>query len=93
MTKMDAERTRHAARLDDLWTALEAEMKSGQVSALEAADRGLEILDQRAKLLGLYAPERVTIVDDETGKGSPAPDPAIIEAIRKLKARQASGDT
>ena len=89
----DIERTRIAAHLDELWGELLSAKEAGEITTLIAIERGLEILDQRAKLFGVYAPERVVIVDDETGDGSgPAPDPAIIEAIRKLKARQASGD-
>lgn len=52
------------ARLDELWARFYTKALTGQKAALDAC---LDIIDKRAKLLGLYAPTQMRLmVDDAT---------------------------
>jgi len=64
---VDEFRTLELARLDGMWLAIAKGIAQGNFGAI---DRGLKIMDRRAKLLGLDRPAQMQMTDED---GKPIP--------------------
>ncbi|WP_409264506.1 helix-turn-helix domain-containing protein [Pseudomonas sp. KCJK9000] len=68
-TKEDAEVVKQLElmRLDQMWMAIEGQIRKGH---LQAIDKGLKVMDRRAKYLGLDSPIKAAITDPDGEPGA-----------------------
>ena len=80
--QLDVERRRAVDRLEVVIDEAEAAMKTREIPLLDAISKILDLMDQQARLLGLYHPEKIEIVD-----------PRVVEAVLKARERRMADET
>lgn len=85
---VDDSKAEMAAKLQTVIDDLNAARERGEIPVLEVVPLLLQAMDQQARVLELYPPERVVIVDEDDKPAGPPPDPAVVEAIQDLMERR-----